>query len=238
VSGGPYATLNLGASVGDSPECIAENRRRFAAVVGAEPHRVLGASQVHGNRVVRIDRLPDSGEPAPEADALMTNQPGIFLRLLFADCVPILVAAPRRGAVGVAHGGWRGTRDGVARELVRAIGHAYDVPPADLRAVVGPSIGPCCYAVGPEVVRSFQAGWPDASAYVRVTALEPVVDLWEANRRQLVGAGLAEENVLVSGACTRCRGAEFFSHRGQGGRAGRFGALIGLAGAAAGRGAP
>lgn len=228
VSAGPFASLNLGGSVGDDPDRVEENRRRFAAALGLDPGSIAAAAQVHGNQVARLDQLPRPTEPAPAVDALMSDRPGVFARLLYADCVPILVAAPTQGAVGIAHGGWRGTQVGVAGELVRAMSAAYAIRPNQLRAVIGPSIGPCCYVVGPEVVRAFEESWADAAAYLRSTDAGAIVDLWEANRRQLVAAGLIEENILVSGACTRCQGDEYFSHRGQRGRAGRIAAIIGL----------
>lgn len=229
VSQGGCSGLNLSLRVGDEPARVEDNRRRFAEILGIDPRQVVAASQVHGNRIARINAPLSSGEPPPDVDGLVTNRPGVFLRLLYADCVPLLVADRRGRAVGVGHAGWRGTEAGVGQELVRTLAAEYDLAPTDLRAIVGPSIGPCCYSVGPEVVAAFRARWDDADAYVHRTEDGAVVDLWEANRRQLIASGLRDEDVLVAGACTRCQVEEFFSHRGQEGRAGRFGAIVGLA---------
>lgn len=228
VSQGGFSALNLSPRVGDAAGRVADNRQRFCRVLGIDPDQVVAASQVHGNRVARIDARPAASDVPPDADGLVTNQPGIFLRLLYADCVPLLVADRRGRAAGVGHAGWRGTQAGVGMELVRALETAYGLAPAELRAVVGPSIGPCCYAVGPEVVAAFRERWADADTYVRATDGGGVVDLWEANRRQLLACGLRDEDILVAAACTRCQVDEFFSHRGQNGRAGRFGAVAGL----------
>jgi hypothetical protein len=143
----------------------------------------------------------------------------------YADCVPILAWHAEAGAVGVAHAGWRGTALGVARRTVEALGELAEGDVDGVRAAVGPSIGPCCFEVGMEVVAEFPEVDGAISAGPRG---RPHLDLWELNRRGLVAAGVARENVEVAGVCTRCNPETYFSHRALGYPAGRFGAAIGL----------
>ena len=229
VSAGPYASLNLGASVGDDAAAVAENRARLARSLGYAPERLVTTPQVHGTDVLVVDEETAPTALSVRADILVTNRPGFLLMQRFADCVPILAWHPEAGAVGVAHAGWRGTALGVARRTVEALGELAEGDARGVRAAVGPSIGPCCFEVGAEVVARF----PEVDGAVSEGPRgRPHLDLWELNRRGLVQAGVAPEHVEVAGVCTRCNPDTFFSHRALGYPAGRFGAAIGLRGAA------
>lgn len=225
VSTGPYGTLNLGASVGDRPEAVAENRARLAESLGFRPERLVTTPQVHGTDVLVVDRDTDPAAALSiRADILVTREPGSLLMQRFADCVPILLWHPVGRVVSVAHAGWRGTALGVAGRAVAAVADLGGEP-AGLRAGIGPSIGPCCFEVGEDVVDAF----PDADgAHAPGPRGRPHLDLWELNRRQLVAAGVPAENIEVAGLCTRCHPDVYFSHRALGYPAGRFGAAIGL----------
>ena len=165
----------------------------------------------------------------------------------YGDCTPILVYDPVRHAVGLAHAGWRGTVAGMASALVQAMVESYASDPATLVAVVGPAIGPCCYEVGPEVVDAVRLAFPEAALVLATppsrddavvfaaqvskgqpksngAASRPHFDLWEANRLQLAQAGVKQ--IEVAGVCTSCRRDLYFSHRGDHGRTGRFGAVV------------
>jgi YfiH family protein len=149
--------------------------------------------------------------------------------LRFADCVPILFYDPVRGAVGLAHAGWRGTVACIARATVRRMVEAFGCRPADIRAGIGASIGPCCYEVGDEVVEAARAAFPNARHLLRrQDGGRWHFDLWAANCHQLALEGVKE--IEVSGFCTACRTNEWFSHRAEEGRTGRLGAVIGLRG--------
>lgn len=180
------------------------NRAAVAAHLGFP--EVVRSRQVHGTSVVRVDA---DFTPWPEADSLWSDEPGVLLGIAGADCVPILVADPDGRAIGVAHGGWRGTSEGVATALVVAMRDA-GIPMQRLVAALGPSIGPCCYTIGPErvelVAERLGPGNEDIVADGRM-------DLWLANERQLRAAGI--ETVEVSGICTRCGGADVWSYRGR-----------------------
>jgi len=224
VSVGPYASLNLGASVGDLPEAVAENRARLAVSLGFAPDRLVTTPQVHGKDVLVVDETTAPLALTTRADILVSRTPGFLLMQRLADCVGMLLWHQSARVVGVAHAGWRGTALGVATRLVEAAAELGGDPDG-LRVVVGPSIGPCCFEVGDEVVEQIPGACDTATIGPRG---RPHVDLWEINRQQLVAAGVPDVRVEVAGACTRCQPEVYFSHRALGYPAGRFGAAIGL----------
>jgi YfiH family protein len=145
VSGAPFASLNLGGHVGDDPAAVAENRRRLAEAVGVPRERLLLMRQVHGREVVVAEGPWEGGGAAvPEADGLVTREPGLALVVLVADCTPVLLAAPAEGVIGVAHAGRKGMADGVVDRLVEAM---RDLGAGELVGRVGPSVCPRCYEV-------------------------------------------------------------------------------------------
>lgn len=222
VSLAPFDSLNLSLSVGDNPEQVQNNRRRFAEALGVPHERVVSAPQVHGASVWAVE----GDAPAPaEADILTTAETGRFLSQRFADCVPVLLWDAAHHAVATAHAGWRGTALGVGKLAVEALGKRYGSRPRDVFAAIGPSIGPCCYDVGPDVIEAFSA-YPECQRPAGRGKAR--LDLWELNRRALLEAGVAEARIEVARLCTRCHSDVFFSHRAGGSRAGRFGSLIGL----------
>jgi len=185
-STGPYAELNLAAHVGDDPGSVADNRERLLAALGLPPGRFVVGDQVHGADVAEV-RAPWEG-PAPGADALVTADPDLVLAVLVADCVPVLLAAPEAGVVGVAHAGRRGTAAGVVGALVAAV---RDLGGRDLVARVGPSICGRCYEV-PASMRDQVAGaWPVARSVTRRGT--PALDVGAAVVDQLAGLGVEVE---------------------------------------------
>jgi YfiH family protein len=227
VSDGELGSLNLSYRVGDEPDHVAENRRRLFDALQLDPARAVAAGQVHGARVAVLDQKNDQ-DRVDGVDGLVTAVRGLPLTLLYADCVPILAADPVRGVVGVGHAGWRGTVAGVAGALVAAFVAGFGSDPADLLVGIGPSIGGCCYEVGDEVVRAFAERGDDFGAFGRMVGGRWRVDLKGANRRQLRAAGVPDANLVVAPWCTACRVDEFYSHRAQSGRAGRFAAIVAL----------
>lgn len=225
VSEGPFASLNLGWTVGDERAAVEANYRRLAEALALPRQHLTTTWQVHGNRVVRA-HLEDRGTMLGQADGIITDVPNLPLTQRYADCTPVLVYDPKRQAVGLAHAGWRSTAGGVSVALVRAMIDSFGSDPGDLVAVIGPAIGPCCYEVGPEVeeavVRAWQVGpsWLSRKGSAGPSNGRALLDLWEANRWQLAWAGVG--SVEVAGICTRCRKDLYFSHRGDHGRTGRF----------------
>lgn len=224
LSEGLRASLNLGYRWGDSEELVARNRALLAAHVGFAIDDLVVTKHVHGTRVWRI------GEPLPEPpefDGLVSDRPGAVLGAFAADCIPILFAAPAARACGACHAGWRGTVDGVSRNVVaRLVELGADV--ADIRVALGPSIGPCCFEVGPEVVDQFRAAMPGIDGLVVPGPRKDHIDLRRAQRAILEAAGVKPEHIDDTPPCTRCHPDRFFSYRRDGKEGGVHMGFIGL----------
>lgn len=227
VSAPPWHSLNLGASVGDAPAAVAENRRRLLDHFGLADAAFATLWLVHGADVLRLDAPPDADSHLTRADALITDRPQLPLLLRFADCLPLLLYDPARAAIGIAHAGWRGTAAGVATQCVSAMREAYGCQPEDIQALIGPAICGACYEVGEEVIAAMRPRF-DETELADIARPSPagrwLLDLPAANRCQLRRAGLRQ--IHEEAPCTACNTADFFSHRAEGGRTGRFGALI------------
>jgi len=176
----------------------------------------VALNQIHSDRCLYADGTACGR--IGEGDALFTDVPGAALAVRTADCVPLLIVDPHRRAAAVVHAGWRGTALAIASRAVQALADRFGSSPADLEAVLGPAIGPCCYEVGPEVAAQFQPWFPERSDLNGPARL----DLWEANRRQLLEAGLDPPRVHAVSQCTRCHPALFHSYRRDGEKAGRM----------------
>jgi YfiH family protein len=206
VSSGAFSSLNLGLLTEDDPANVAENRRRLCAEVGADPDRLAMNRQEH-SATVRRARAGRRGEPG---DGLWSDEPGIPMLKLAADCVPVAVARADRPALALLHAGWRGLLEGVVAEGVAVLG-------GPTHAAVGPAIGPCCYEVGKDVAEPFAARF--GAEVVR----DGTVDLWSATERALRDAGVTD--VERFDVCTSCHPELFFSHRRDGGVTGRQGVI-------------
>ena len=228
VSAPPFDTFNLGWKWGDDPAAVDENHRRFLAASGATVlHR---ASQVHGVRVLRVRAGDESEAVAREqADGLMTNDPGVGITVHVADCTPIVLACPVTGACAALHAGWRGTVAGMAKAGVSAMVAEFGCAPGDIRAVLGPCIGACCFEVGPEVVAAFLAATPDAreqKVIQETSGKKAHVDIRRFSWLGLLSAGLSPKHIEVGTECTMCDPENrFFSYR-KSGRA--TGQLVGF----------
>jgi hypothetical protein len=251
VSTGPRASLNLGARWGDHAANVAENRRLLAVHAGYDPAQLVATRHVHGTAVWRVGEplaadaelderseamragtsAGSAGEPEGKAlrgfDGLVCDRPGPVLGAFAADCVPILFADPDARVIGAAHAGWRGTVAGVAANVVARmleLGARAD----RIRVALGPSIGPCCFEVGAEVVDAFRAELPDVPGLVVAGPHKDHVDLRIANRAILARAGVRAELVDIGPPCTRCEAERFFSYRRDGKEGGVHMAFIGL----------
>lgn len=223
VSQGPFATLNLGHTVGDDLAAVEENHRRVFAALEIGRDQVVSPYQVHGAAVRWVDEA-HAGTVQEATDGLLTATPGIVLFFRFADCVPVLLFDPVRRVVGLAHAGWRGAANGVVAAAVAAFSRHAGSRPGDLWAGIGPAIGPCCYCVGSDVAVSVAHACPPESQVVRQEGKGLYLDLPGAVQAQLLAAGVGQ--VETSGLCTSCRSDEWFSHRASRGRTGRFGVFI------------
>jgi len=225
VSPAPYASLNVGSTVGDDPGRVLQNRARAASALGLRDEDVRTTWQVHSADVVIVRRGEKQPYPPPRADVILTPDAGVPLTMRFADCAPILLYDPVRHALGMVHAGWRGTAMRAAQAAVETMRDAFGSRPADLLAGIGPAIGPDHYEVGPEVVRAIHKAFTQADRLLHPTERpgHARLDLWEANRQVLEDAGVQE--VEVSGLCTFTHVDQFFSHRAEHGKTGRFGMI-------------
>ncbi len=231
VSPAPFESLNLGFGTKDDPELVRQNRYLAYAAMGLDHRRAVGAIQIHGDHVAHVTGA-DAGcgslslfSGLKGYDVLTTATPDLTLTMTHGDCAPIYLVDPRRRAVSLVHAGWQGTLAQVAATAVRSLQERWRTDPADLYALIGPSIGPCCYQVG-ELV------WETAKSLGESVGIREDgpghwrLDLWETNRRLLQAAGVPEEQIMVSGICTACNPDRFYSHRGSGGKTGRNLALL------------
>ncbi len=217
VSAEPFG-MNLSFRVGDNPETVAENRRRFLEHFGAGPGQLAVPVQVHGTTI----RRADGGGEYPACDALMTDRVGLVLGVTVADCVPILLADPVSHVIAAAHAGWRGTAAGIARAVVRAMEGESGISPRRLLAFVGPAAGACCYAVGPEVADLFTpevVNRRDGGLFV---------DLKSSNAAQLAASGVLPGSIEIHPLCTITERHLLHSFRRDGSRSGRMMAAISL----------
>jgi YfiH family protein len=240
-------SLNLGWKKEDDPSRVRANRKAFTeAISGAgEPLRLVTIRQVHSAVVKAVGKealagnleTPD-GKAVFEGDGLVTNVPGVLLAAGTADCVPVLVVDAARQVVGAFHAGWRGTVAGIVQQGIDLMRQQYGSNPDDLIAAVGPAIGSCCYAVGEEVREQFASRFNYSKELFHTLLLAEgqtqfYVDLWEANRRQLLDAGIAPRKITMIGECTACTRTatgerKYFSHRAEHGIAGRMLNAVGI----------
>lgn len=232
-SQGEYSSLNLGLTSGDNADTVRRNRRLFASALGIAPEQAVCGYQVHSTNIARVGAAEagrgflDAAEALPETDGLVTDQPGIALMTLYADCVPVLFYEPKRHVIGVCHCGWKGTVGRIAARMADILAEEYGCARGNIRAAIGPSISRDVYEVDLPVLEQFRQAFAFADRLITpVDATHGKVDLWEANRLQLLEAGLDARHIEVSGLCTYQNNELFFSHRADHGKTGRNAAML------------
>jgi polyphenol oxidase len=246
--------LNLGYTSADDKANVAANRERFLAAVTGDCHfPLVTLRQIHSSLLCRVAAANASDSSFVKADGMMTSEPGILLAIQTADCIPVLVVDCNRHVVAGFHAGWRGTLKRIVQNGVGRMRLEFGSRPEDLVAAIGPGIGQCCYAVGDEVRGEFESQFAYAADLFRevhhsdpvkkkypllfLTARAPGhsnlgprlhLDLVEANRRQLLDAGLKADAISVVGECTSCRTDRYFSYRAEHGTTGRMFSAIGI----------
>jgi polyphenol oxidase len=205
VSRDPFASLNVGSSVQDSPALVKRNLARVRESIGAQA--LLQMDQVHGDTVVvhRSDS-PFSGVGASSADAQITNVPGQALMVKLADCQGVILHDPEKDVVGVVHCGWRGNVRNILGKTVRRMEQDFSSRPEDIHAAIGPSLGPCCGEF-----KGHEQYFPES--FRRFQVRDNFFDLWAVSAWQLMTAGVPEDHIEISGICTRCRSDLFYSYR-------------------------
>lgn len=203
VSTGPFHGLNAGLSSGDAPEAVEENRRLILEESGGDELVIL--SQVHGD-TIHIHGTGHASKTPVEADAVITDTPGAMLSILTADCQPIMLVDPVKRVVANVHSGWRGSVQNVVGKTVSKMQESFGSLPRDIRAAIGPSLGPCCAEFvhyRKELPRSFYTHRVGSNHF----------DFWAITRDQLCNAGVSAGKIKASLACTRCEHDEYYSYR-------------------------
>ena len=227
---------NLSYFVSDKKSNVDNNRKTFFDVASVVENDVVEMQQVHGNHV-KIVSEEEKGQLILETDAIITRNPGVVLIVKAADCVPILLSDPVKKVIGVVHAGWKGTAQEIAKLAVNHMEDHFGTTPADLIVGIGPSIGPCCYEVDTPVIEQFKYKFNYADKLFsgnkggRASLAEDSesrranLDLWQANKFQLIETGVKEKNIEVSGICTYDNSKLYFSDR-KNKSEGRFGSIL------------
>lgn len=222
----PWESLNLATSVGDTRANVIENRRRLCNGIHIPPESIYDVWQVHSREVVYASQPRQLDEPHLQADAIMTDQSEVSILMLFADCVPILLYDPVRHVIACAHAGWQGTIKKVAQETVKAMQNRFACKPQDLIALIGPCICADHFAVGEEIFAAARGLFHQETKVYYQHESQFHLNLPLANRILLEQAGVGEiESVAI---CTQEHNQDWFSHRAEKGKTGRFGAIISL----------
>ena len=236
VSEGIYSSMNMSFTRGDKEEAVRENYNRISAALGFSPEDIVTSDQTHTANV-RVITAEDRGNgitkprPYTDVDGMITNVPGLVLATFYADCVPLYFADPVHKAVGLSHSGWRGTAAGIGAVTVKELQKHYGTRPEDIYAAVGPSICQDCYEVSEDVILEFQKTfsrelWKDI--FYRKENGKYQLNLWEANRQILLGAGILPEHISMPNLCTCCNPEFLYSHRASQGKRGNLGAFLGI----------
>jgi polyphenol oxidase len=228
VSPQPWASLNMGGNVGDDDVNVRHNHIRMYDSLNLNGNRACTVWQVHSADVIMATEPNPQQRWLAKADSIVTDQPDTPLTMRFADCTPLFFYDPVQAVIGIAHAGWRGTVQGVGANTVRTMVQAYGCKPFNIQAGIGPAIGPDRYQVGEEVVAAVQEYFGTTENLIQrsLTDGTAYLDLWAANRLDLERAGI--EQIEVAEICTAENVDEFFSHRAENGRTGRFGAVLSL----------
>jgi polyphenol oxidase len=224
VSRAPYNSLNLGFGTLDSPHNVEGNRSLLARSFGTSLDKFVTVTQVHGDDLLLIDEPNQdySHFLKLECDGIITNQPEVMIGVCVADCFPVLLMDPVNRVIAVLHAGWKGTAAGICKKGVEALVSMFGADPRNILAAVGPGIGACCYEVDAPVIDAFRKGEAGVPGFIEEKgAGKWRLDLSMANLRQLLRAGLREENVETEKLCVSCSKDFFYSYRRDGGETGR-----------------
>lgn len=224
VSRDDYKSLNMSFREGDEEFHVLQNWDKLASAFQIPTENFLVLNQVHGDNIFVIKPHGDyySSHEALNYDAIVTNRTNLAICIKTADCVPVFIVDPVKKVIAAAHAGWRGSALGISAKVVRLMQNQYGSKPADILAAIGPSIGLCCYEVDATAADAFRKQ-RDSELFLFPGKRKDkwMLDLVEANRRQLLNCGIPATNIEAAGVCTVCHQEAFFSHRGSGGITGR-----------------
>lgn len=236
VSRGEFASLNLSFDRGDDPEAVRENFRRIGASIGVKCEDMVLSQQTHTTNI-RLIKEEDRGKGVvrerdyTDVDGMITDVPGICLVTSFADCVPLYFVDPVKKVIGLSHSGWRGTVGKIGKKTVEMMSEHFGCDPGDILAAVGPSVCVDCYEVSEDVIEKFQENFEEKfwkELFYRKENGKYQLNLWEANRQILLGAGILPEHISMPNLCTCCNPEFLYSHRASQGKRGNLGAFLGI----------
>lgn len=236
VSEGCLSSMNLSFTRGDDPEKVRENFRRMGMVIGFETKDLVLSDQTHTTNV-RLVTEADRGKgfdrerDYTDVDGLITDTPGLMLVTIYADCVPLYFVDPVHKAVGLSHSGWKGTVHRIGKVTLERMKEAFGTRPEDVQAAIGPSICQDCYEVNEDVAQAFMdefADQLDDRLVYRKGNGKYQLNLWNANERILLEAGIRPEHLSITNICTCCNHELLFSHRASHGQRGNLAAFLGL----------
>lgn len=235
------------------PRATSKNGSKVASRNAESLWPLITLRQIHSDIIHRVDSIPQPSDEPLSGDGLITATPGLLLAIQTADCLPVILVDAKRHVVGVFHAGWRGTAQRIVEKGVGEMHRCFGSRPRDLKAAIGPGIGGCCYEVGEEVRTKFESQFEyGASLFHEVKESDPVrekypllfltarapghsdlpkkifLDLVQANRQQLLAAGVPAKNIEASALCTNCHPDQLFSYRAEKGKTGRMMAVAGI----------
>ena len=234
VSQGIYSSMNLSFTRGDEEDSVRENYNRIAAAMGFRAEDIVTSDQTHTSNVRKVTEK-DRGKGITvlrdytDIDGMITDIPGLVLATFYADCVPLYFADPVHHAIGLSHSGWRGTVGKIGKATVEKMAEEFQTDPSELYAAIGPSICQDCYEVSEDVIEQFKEAFEEKywnELFYEKPDGKYQLNLWEANRRIFLDAGIKEERISMPGICTCCNPLFLYSHRASHGKRGNLGAFL------------
>lgn len=231
VSEGCYESMNLGMRTDDKVENIYKNYEILADSLSINLRDMVKAYQTHTSNIRYVTeddkgKIYDETPGYKDVDGLITDKQNIILSTSHADCTPIFFYDPVRRVIGMAHAGWRGTVKNIAVNMIQKFAEDFNSNPKDIIAVIGPSLGQCCFEVDKDVAEIILSTNKDYEEFMEIKGIKYHFDLWAINKYILLSQGLKSENIEISGLCTKCNNDLFFSHRGQKGKRGLMSGII------------
>jgi len=235
ISEAPYESCNLGLHVGDDATQVLANRAGFLHAFQADLGQAVCCQQVHGDKVASIDKSHQGRgaflyeQSLPEYDAMITDEPGVYLLTFYADCLPVYFFDPIHRAAGIAHSGWKGTMQQIAVKTLKAMQERFSSRADEMFIAIGPGIGSCCFEIAPDLANKVNIAFSDFHDIIYHKESANIYwDLPETNRQMLIKQGVNPDRISSSRLCTSCQPDSFFSYRRDQGKTGRMGALIAL----------
>jgi YfiH family protein len=228
VSEGIFASMNLSYQRGDKKEAVDENYRRIGKMIGFEPEQLVFSNQVHDTKI-KIVTKEDCQKVMTGMDGLMTDEEGICLVTLYADCVPLFFYDPVKEVVAISHSGWKGTRHRMGKVTIEKMKEVYGSRAEDIIVAIGPSICQDCYEISEDVAMEFKEEFP--AQWYHAFMIEKgngkyQLDLWKVNELILLEAGIQKEHLDITDVCTCCNPDLLFSHRASKGKRGNLAGFI------------